>query len=326
MFTRRTSVVARRLIAALAVGVASPLVLCGTQSGPLPAGSKTVFVVALDHDNRPVTDLTRNEWRVIEDGVDRPISDLRTATEPIDLTLVVDTSLSTQSSIGQLRAALISFTHTIFSGSQGATVSVMDVAGAAVLVANHKKTAADLDKVLSRTIADRSLAAVILEGMSDAARSFKESPSPRRAIVVVNLDGTPDASSFKEHQRVIDQVVASGASVWAVSYRNNDTKNLGGVQGDGAAGAATGTSGEIGTSGNSQNRDPILNLLPAGTGGFRLTVAVPTALEFALGQVARALLGQYALTYARPDGPAPKQLQMGARAGVKILYPTTPPR
>jgi hypothetical protein len=175
-------------------------------------------------------------------------------------------------------------------------------------------------------MADRSFAAVILEGISDAARRFGESPSPRRAIVVINLDGTPDASGFKEQQRVIDQVIASRASMWVVSYRNDATKNVGGLQGNGAAGAATGTSGDIGTTGSSQNRDPILSLVPAGTGGFRLTVGVPTALEFALGQVAKALLGQYALTYARPNGPAPKQLQMGARPGVKIIYPTTPPR
>lgn len=310
----------------LAILLASFVVVGATPARPPQAGSKTVFVVALGKDGRPVTDITRNEWRVVEDGVDRSISDFRTATEPLDLTLVVDTSLDTQSAVPQLRAALISFTHAIFNGNPGAMVSVMDVAGAAVLVADRAKTAEALDKVLSRTSADRSGGAVILEGMSDAARRFGESPTPRRAIVIVNLDGTPDGSGVKEPRRVVEQVAASGASVWAVSYRNDATKNTGMLQGAGSAGAATGTSGDIGTSGLSQNRDPLLEVVPAATGGFHLTVVVPTALTSALDQVARALLGQYSLTYARPAGPTPKQLQMGSRAGVKIIYPTTPPR
>jgi VWFA-related protein len=328
MYRGLDSVAVRSVMAAvMAVGIGSSSVIGTAPAVPQQAGSKTVFVVALAKDGRPVTDLTRDEWRVVEDGVDRSILEFKTATEPLDLTLVVDTSLDTQGSMAQLRPALINFTHTIFSGNPGATVSVMDVAGAAVMVADRKKTPADLDKVLSRTSADRSGGAVMLEGMSDAARRCGESPTPRRAIVVVNLDGTPDGSGVKEPRRVVDQVIASGASVWAVSYRNDATKNTGMLQGNGAAGAATGTSGDIGTSGISQNRDPLLELVPPATGGFRLTVIVPTALTSALDQVARALLGQYALTYDRPAGPAPKALQMGqARAGVKIIFPTTPPK
>lgn len=317
MFPGRDSASARHIAGAtLVIAVASALVAHAAQRARPTAGNKTVFVVALTGDNRPVTDLTPSDWRVVEDGVDREISALTTAVEPLDLTLVVETSVSTQSSLAQLRSALISFTHTMLSGNPGATVSVMNVAGAAVLVADRKKTMADLDKVLSRTLADRTGGAVVLEGMSDAARKLAESPTPRRAIVVVSLDGMSDASGFKEPQRVVDLAMASGASVWAVSYRNDATEHVFSVAGPGDPGAA----------GKSQSRDPVLNLVPAMTGGFRLTVAVPSALEAALGQVAKALLGQYALTYARPDGPAPKQLQMGARPGVKILYPTTPPR
>ena len=98
------------------------------------------------------------------------------------------------------------------------------------------------------------------------------------------------------------------------------------MQGNGAFGAATGTSGDIGASVSSQSRDPLLNLLPLATGGLRLTIGVPTALEVSLQQIANALLGQYAITFERPGNSSPKQLQLGVRPGIKITYATLPPK
>jgi hypothetical protein len=301
-------------------------VLSGARRDLPQAGKKTLFALALNKDDSPAADLTRDDWRLMEDGVERLVTDAKIATDPIDMTLVVDTSMGAQGSLGELRAALMSFTHRIFSGNPGATVSVIDVGNAAIRVADRVKTADDLDKTLKRTSTDRSIAAVVLEGMTDAARKLVESPSPRRAIVIVGIDGTSDASSSKEQQRVIEQVALSRASVWAVKYRTDATKHVGGMEGNGAFGAATGTSGDIGGMGSSQSRDPLLSLLPLATGGLRLTIGVPTALEVSLGQIANALLGQYAITFERPGDSSPKQLQMGVRPGIKISYPTQPPR
>jgi hypothetical protein len=311
----------------LALGVAWAAAPRARAPVPQKGGNKTVFAIALDANDKAVTDMTKEEWAIREDGADRTLVELKPATDPLDLVLMVDTSKSIQSSISELRSALLSFAHAIIDGSPGANISVVDVASAAVMVAENKKTKEDVDKILSKTFADQSETTVFLEGIVDAAKKLAKSPSPRRAIVVVNLDGIPEGSSIQPPQ-VIQQVVASGASLWAVSYQNTASNMLSTQSGSGAAAAATGTkAGGIGSRNSGQNRDALLARVPPGTGGLRLTIGVPTALEVTLGKIAAALIGQYAVTYTRPDGPMPKVLQMGhVRDGVRIGYPATPPK
>jgi hypothetical protein len=315
------------IILVLALGVAWIATPRAVAPVPQKGANKTVFAVALDADNKPVTDLTKEEWGVREDGGDRVLVELKPATDPLDVVLMVDTSKAINSSISELRAALLSFAHAIMDGTPGSSMSVFDVAAAAVMVADGKKTKEDVDKVLSRTIADQSETTVFLEGIVDASKKLAKSPSPRRAIVVVNLDGMPETSALQP-QQVVQQIIASGASLWAVSYQNTASTLLSNRGGSGA-GAAAGDSkgGGIGNGNTGQNRDIILTRVPPGTGGVRLTIATPNALDVTLGQVAAALAGQYAVTYTRPDGPMPKQLQMGqVRNGVRVVYPATPPK
>jgi von Willebrand factor type A domain len=311
----------------LGLGVVWPATPRASAPALQKGGNKTVFAVALDADMKPVPDLTKEELGIREDGIDRTVVDVKRATDPLDIVLMIDTSKSIQTSITELRTALTSFAHGILKDSPGASISVMTVAGAAVMVADSKKTVDDLDKTLTKTIADQTATTVFLEGMVDAAKKLAKSPSPRRAIVVVNLEGIPESSSVGP-QQVVQQILASGASLWAASY-NNAASRLLSIQPGSGAGAAAGDSkgGGIGSGNSGQNRDTILTRVPAGTGGTRLTVEVPTALQGALDQIAAALVGQYAVTYTRPDGPMPKQLQMGqTRNGIKIIYPSTPPK
>lgn len=296
-------------VLALAVAFAAP-----SASTPVPqkGGNKTVFATAVDGDNKPVLGLTKAEWGVREDGKDRVLVELKPATDPLDVVLMVDTSQAIQSSITELRNALVSFGHDIIDGSPGATVTVMDVAGAAVPVGINLKTKDELDKVLGKTFADQMEIAVFMEGFMDAAKKLAKSPSPRRAIVVVNHSGVPDRSTIQP-PRVIDEVVKSGASMWVVSYQSST--------------GSSSPAGGIGNANTGQNRDEIFNKVPKGTGGIWLTITVPTALEVTLAKIAAGLVGQYEVTYARPDGTPAKVLQMGqTRPGVRVVYPATPPK
>jgi hypothetical protein len=76
-----------------------------------------------------------------------------------------------------------------------------------------------------------------------------------------------------------------------------------------------------------QNRDQILTNVPGQSGGIRLTVGTSSAIEPQLQKIAQVLLAQYIVTYERPDGAAPKMLQMAvARPGAKMLVSQTPPQ
>jgi hypothetical protein len=315
----------RGLAAAVAV-VGSIAVLPAATPSAQSGGNKTVFVAALDADNKPVPDLTKAAWAVREDGTDRTVVDAKPATDPLDVVLMIDTSNTSQSSISDLRAGLQAFADALFAGSAPVTMSIMNVAGADVMVATDKKTVADVDKVLAKTFADRAGNTVMLEGLVDASKQLAKAPIARRAIVMVNMDGVPEASTTPG-QKVIQAIVSSAASLWAVTYQNTATKNLQNNTGGSGAGAISGggNQGGVGTGAGSQVLDQLLQAVPPGTGGLRLQIAVPTALTQKLSQVAAAIVGQYALTYTRPDGPMPKTFQVGMTTpGVTIIYASTP--
>jgi|SRR5579864_2278036 len=309
------------------VAIAGTVSILPAAAPPSQAGAnKTVYVAALDADNKPVPGLTKDTWAVREDGTDRTVIDAKPATDPLDVVLMIDTSNTSQTSIADLRAGLQAFAETLFAGGAPVTMSIMDVAAADVMVATDKKTLADVEKVLAKTFADRAGNTVMLEGLVDASKALAKAPSMRRAIVMVNMDGVPEASTTPG-QKIIQAVVSSAASVWAVTYQNTATQALQGNTGGGGAGAISSGSnqGGVGTGNNGQNLDLVLQSVPQGTGGLRLQIAVPSALRDALPRIATALSGQYAVTYQRADGPAPKTVQMGqTKPGVTIHYPSTP--
>src|SRR5579864_627679 len=309
------------------VAIAGTVSILPAAAPPSQAGAnKTVYVAALDADNKPVSGLTKDTWAVREDGTDRTVADAKVATDPLDVVLMIDTSNTSQTSIADLRAGLQAFAETLFAGSAPVTMSIMNVAGADVMVATDKKTAADVDKVLAKTFADRAGNTVMLEGLVDASKQLAKAPIARRAIVMVNMDGVPEASTTPG-QKVIQAIVSSAASLWAVTYQNTATKNLQNNTGGSGAGAISsgGNQGGVGTGAGSQVLDQLLHAVPQGTGGLRLQIAVPTALTEKLSQIAAAIVGQYAVTYTRPDGPMPKTFQMGmTKPGVTIIYASTP--
>jgi hypothetical protein len=316
---------ARAFVAVVAV-VGTASVVPAAAPPPQAGGNKTVFVAALDADHKPVPGLTKDTWAVREDGTDRTVVDAKQATDPLDIVLMIDTSNTSQASIGDLRVALQAFSDALFAGSAPVTMSIMNVAAADVMVATGKKTAEDVDKILVKTFADRAGSSAIIEGLVDAAKQLAKSPSPRRVIMVVNMDGVPEFSTTPA-QKVIQAIIASGASVWGVTYQNNSTKTLQGNTGGAGAGAAQGgtNQGGVGTGNNGEVRDVLLQNLPQGTGGLRLQIAVASTLRETLPALAAGIVGQYAVTYTRGDGPMPKTVQMGeTKPGVTIIYASSP--
>src|SRR5260221_10860602 len=116
---------ARRL--ALLTVLAPALVFLGWTLGPAASarglqsgGDKTVFAGALDATGAPITGLAKEDWGVREDGADRPIVDVKPATDPLGLIVMVDVTKGIESSVRAVRTALLSFVHAIQAGNPGA--------------------------------------------------------------------------------------------------------------------------------------------------------------------------------------------------------------
>lgn len=275
----------------------------------LQKGDKTTYAIALGPDNKPVAGLTKDDFAIREDGVDRTVVDAKQATDPLDIVLIIDTSKSVGSgeSIPQLRLGLVAFAKALFAGPAPVNMSISNTAGASVMVAENKTKFEDVEKTLEKTFADQTGNTVILEAMNDAAQKLSKSKSPRRAIVVVNMDAISEGSSLKS-QDVVLKVAQSGASLWALTYQNQLTKNLK----NGGGGIGTGNVG--------QSRDFVLEKA-APLGGLRAQITAPVDLPTILPSLAQIIVGQYAVTYTRPEGPMPKLFQMAsARPDVKVGY------
>jgi hypothetical protein len=299
---------------AVVFALLSPGLLSATHAAapPVQGGdNKTVFVAALDAKNMPVAGLTKEGFAVREDGSDRTVVDVKPAADPLNVVLMIDVSQTSQTAISDLRSSLLAFSDALFAGSAPVVMSVMDVANTDPMVVTDKTTAADVDKVLTKTFADRAGNTVMLEALMDVTKKFAKATSARRAIVIVNMQAVPDASTAPP-QKVLKAILDTGASVWDVTYRTPATNGLeASPQGAGSTGA--------------QVFESLITNVPGGTGGLRLQVGASSALKEAITTLAGAIVGQYAVTYARPAGSQPKEVQIGAsKPGVTILYPTTP--
>ena len=66
-------------------------------------------VIASSRDGRYIGDLTKEEFKLAEDGVPQEISFLATVNAPFTLVLMLDTSDSTQEKLPQIQRAAITF-------------------------------------------------------------------------------------------------------------------------------------------------------------------------------------------------------------------------
>ena len=268
---------------------------------------KTAYVVALDGTTTPYKDLKPEDWGVREDGQDRKVIDAKPATDPLTVVILADVTKFMQMSAKDVRTAVTSFIQTVQTAQPNAQVAIIGFGRQSTLFVDFGKPAADVEKAVQRINADtNSDATVMLEALTEAAKKLASAASPRRAIVAINLDGFNEVSTTPP-QSVADQVLAAHASLWALTYQNAESARV---------------RGKVGA-----NREAVLSNLTKQSGGIRIPVPLAAGLDVQMKKVAEVLLGQYAVTYERPDGAAPKMLQMAvARPGAQMLVPQMPPQ
>jgi len=254
-----------------------------------------LLMTVLDKDNNPVRDLTAKDFLIYEDGVRREVTGAELTTAPMSISILVDTTKSPPGVIEptrDIRTALLSFVQAVQAAVPSTEVAIFEFAGAGVLLRSFTSTPEDLTKSITRIVPNQRINAVMLETLIDAAKDIRKRPGPRR--VILTIDRGSGESSRVHPQKVADEVLLSGASVWAVSVAS--------------------TSGTV-----APDRDTLLDIVTEGTGGVRLTAQLSSALEMMTKTVAAAITSQYLVTYSRPDGPPSKSVVLAATRGTKFL-------
>lgn len=309
-FTRRRALPALVALVGAAV-VFSPSLTAVAQD------TKTIYVTALDAKGQPVTNITQDEIAIAERDdagmAERQVVSFKKATAPLAIMLLADTSKATGGAgmaqrgkisgselVRDVRVAFSAFVKTMAAASPESRMELMEFGQAAVTITPMTSDVAELEKGVNRLFPKNNMPAVLLEAINESAKTLAKIKEPRRAIVALNVLPT-DEQSRQAPNQMLQQVVASGASVWAVSY------NSGTVAQD--------------------PRGVVLDALAKNTGGRRETIASQSALEMYMTNIANALANQYELTFQRPAGAQPKLIQVGVRRqGLSLHTSIYPPK
>jgi von Willebrand factor type A domain len=258
------------------------------------ASQKSALVTVVAEAAGPVKGLAAADFVVTEDKDKREVVGVEPATDPLFISVLVDTSqppLGVQPPTRDLRAAVSTFVKMIQAASPDSEISLTEFAGAAVTTVDFTKSGEALDKVIQKLFPNQQSSAVLIEAIADAGRKVAVKPAPRRAIVSIDFR-SQEGSGDQSMKKAAEEVKKSGATVWAIS---------------------------IGNANSAPGRESVLNTVTQSSGGMRLTAFEPSALEGLLKQVANTLLSQYTVTFARPgDGPA-KNVKMETTRGAKVL-------
>ena len=254
----------------------------------------TVLASVLDANGRPVPDLPREAFEIYEEGVRQKIEVFESETsQPLDLVLMIDTSLSTLLELPFQMEAAAHFVRQVVR--PGDRLSVYEFAD------DVTQLTAFSDDVPLLQCAVRGLEPGSGTSLYDAvylgAQALEKRPRGRRRVLVLVTDAgeTTSRAKFEEARRA---AVASEAMLFTILIRA--VKNEGGR--------------------NTAGEHALVNITDA-TGGAMYTVDTAQELESTYERIDRELRTQYRLGYyAEPRPPAASF----RRIEVRVAAPAKP--
>lgn len=253
---------------------------------------KKMFVSVIDAAGKPVSDVTAADFAVREDGAEREVTGMRPSSEPLSVALLVDTTAGTERYLVGIRNGLTAFVRDVLTRNPNNEIAVWEFGVAAQRVRDFTSDAATLEKSVGQIYARSDAGSVLLETIYLASEALARRPSPRRAIVVFNVEPSVELTE-RQPQGINESLMKSRAQLWTVSLQRGLVESGG--------------------------RDALLTSLVRNAGGVRERILADNAIERYMRLYATALNAQYEVTYRRPSGTA-KVVQTGIRRdGLKVI-------
>ncbi len=235
----------------------------------------SVYVSVLDSKGEPVTGLTAADFAVKEDNVVREVLKAEPATEPLTVALLVDDS-----------QALTAGTQFIRDAARDFVKGLGGKADIAVITFGERPTIAldytrDEQKVLDTTgrmFPKSGAGSYLLDALIDTSRGLQKKEAARPVIVVLMLEDVEFSNRY--YEQVLTELEKSHATLHVVSIGTPDS----GVGSD-----------EI------RNRNQVVAEGTSRTGGRRDQVLTWSGAPGRMAQLAKELVNQYTVTYARPE-------------------------
>jgi Ca-activated chloride channel family protein len=253
-----------------------------------PTEDRSIYTSVLDEDGVPVAALTADDFVVRENGVEREVLDVRRATDPLQIAVLVDTSEAVRPHVNDLRAGLRAFL-TAVQGSQ--EIAFYEFGERPALIADYTRDQARQSAAIGELFARSGTGAYLLDAIIQASRDLRKREGRRPVIVVITTEG-PEFSD-RYHQTVLDDVRKTGATLHSFIFDQASTPLF--------------DSGRW-------EREFALAKGAKETGGRREYLLTSMALGDRLRDLSAELRNQYQIVYSRPESLiAPDSVEISVR-------------
>ncbi len=167
-----------------------------------------LWASVIDKEERFVTDLARQDFRVLEDGKSQAILDFYAEDRPITLAILLDTSGSMRDQMKEVHAAAGSFVDTLRAQDQALVIAFDDKV---FLIQDLTSDKAALKEAITST---EAIGATALYDSMHAAYRKLRGIQGRKAIVLLS-DGDDTSSQFG-FERVLEEAKSESVIVYSI--------------------------------------------------------------------------------------------------------------
>jgi VWFA-related protein len=295
------------LLAAAGASVVAGEASSGGASPRLQASVRSVYVTVTDPNGAPVTDLGAADFAVKENGKAREVVQAEISKTPMQIALIVD-----DNGTGLFRAGVIRFIQRL---QDRAVFSISTVTPQTRKLVDFTADGDRLVEAIGHLNARPGTpdGGQLLEGISEAAREFKQREARRPVIVALTVPGE-EHSTILAHQ-VLDQLRQSSASLHVISVASSALRSTAQVQ------------RPRDLLGENLNLHEVLGDGPKQSGGRHDEIVASAGLVSGLHTLAEQLINQYYVVYTLPQGVKPhEKISVSLkRRGLTLRAPTRVP-
>ena len=297
------------LAAALAIGAgAGPSAQTPAQIAVREGLARKVYIAAIDEKGAAAVDLTAQEVTVKEDGASRNVLDVRPATDPMQVVLLIDDS---GPGINEIREGVASFVRIV---QDTAVVAIITTAKQNTVLVDFTSDRGALMNAINRLTSRTTTGGYLLDAIQESARTLVRREAQRPVIVVLALEGTEYSNVSAAH--VLEDVRRSGAIVHVVSVGKPRMKTM-------TSWSQRPTDSIHEALDETLTRSSVFAESTRRSGGRLEQVGQATGIPTRLSEIAYELRDQLVVTYARPQsGKPPEKIEIAVkRRGVKVRAP-----
>lgn len=290
----------------------------------------TVPVSVLDRQGRFIPNMKREDFTLLENGMEQPIAFFETAEKPFTVALLLDTSASTQFKLSEIKTAALEFAKQLRPQDRVLVVTFNSEVLLLTEPTNDLELMAETIEEFAHTgTATRLYDAVHLTVAERLNRI------PGRKAIALFTDGVDTASQQASYQSTLEQVEELDALIYPIQYDTTDYMRAMQNANKPTVTVTTTTQGLLGSSTTTQtynapanNGAPIpgstkedydranvyLNALADKTGGRLLKANDTRQLADAFSRIAEELRRQYTLGYY----PKASSVNDGERRAIRV--------